>query len=247
METPSLTTPLPQLNETSSTQEAGLMLSGDPSASELVLSAFATWETESRRLHPDVKTVFELSCGLLREDSGWILVAVAPAQQYTREESNALTLAACRSLREIDVPNGFYVTRMLESRSTVLDIRHVRIERFGEEPTEESVAFENVKVHRPGDVIHLNAIGFFDVPGKSPLDWDSCITLPTEGNDIGSLRIASSLSGAVPSVAMLEQAAATLVEDAKTPVDELADLLCRKPLSDAQITRKAILTFSHID
>ena len=143
-------------------------------------------------------------------------------------------------------PHGFYVTRHVESRSTVLDIRHVRIERFGEEPTEESVAFESVKRHRPGEVIHLNAIGFFDLPGKSPLDWDSCIGLPTEGNDIGTLRIASSLSGAVPSVAMLEQAAATLVEDAKKPVDDLADLLCRKPLNDAQITRKAILTFSHI-
>ncbi|MGB1817804.1 MAG: hypothetical protein ACPHJ3_20725, partial [Rubripirellula sp.] len=121
------------------------------------------------------------------------------------------------------------------------------IERFGEEPTEESVAFENVKRHLPGDVIHLNAIGFFSVPGKSPLDWDSSIALPTDGNDIGSIRIASSLSGAVPSVAMLEQASATLVDEAKKPVDELADLLCRKPISDAQITRKAIMTFSHTD
>ena len=98
----------------------------------------------------------------------------------------------------------------------------------------------------PGDVIHLNAIGFFDLLGNSPLDWDSCIELPTEGNDIGTVRIASSLSGAVPSVAMLEQAAAKLMDEAKIPVDELADLLCRKPLTDAQITRKAILTFSHV-
>jgi hypothetical protein len=45
---------------------------------------------------------------------------------------------------------------------------------------------------------------------------------------------------------MLEQAVAPLVEDAKKPVDDLADLLCRKPLNDAQITRKASLTFSQI-
>lgn len=175
------------------------------------------------------------------------MIAVAPAQDYSREESNALTLGACRALRKTDVPNGFYVTRKLESRSTVLDIRHVKIERFGEEHTEESVAFENVKRHSPGEVIHLNAIGFFAVPGESLLDWDSSIALPTEGSDIGSVRIASSLSGAVPSVAMLEQAAATLVQQAKKPVDDLADLLCRKPMTDAQITQKAILTFSHVD
>ena len=104
-----------------------------------------------------------------------------------------------------------------------------------------------MKRHAPGDIIHLNAIGFFAVPGDSPLDWDSSIALPTDGNDIGSVRIASSLSGAVPSVAMLEQAAASLVKEAKKPVDDLADLLCRKPMSDAQITRKAIMTFSHVE
>ena len=213
----------------------------------LHLSAANAWEAESCRLHSDVKSVFELACDLLREDSGWILIAVAPVQEYSQEEANALTLGSCRALRNIDVPNGFYVTRKLESRSTVLDIRHVRIERFAEEPTEESVAFENVKRHSPGEVIHLNALGFFAVPRNSPLDWDSSIALPTDGNDIGSVRIASSPSGAVPSVAMLEQAAATLVQQAKKPVDDLADLLCRKPMSDAQITRKAILTFSHVD
>jgi hypothetical protein len=247
METPSLNSPTPQLDGHLPNHEGGLMLSTDNNAASQVLDGFKAWEAESCRLHSDVASVFDLACGMLREDSGWILVAVAPAKDYNREETNALTLGACRALRGINVPNGFYVTRKLESRSTVLDIRHVRIERFGEEPTEESVAFENVKRHLPGDVIHLNAIGFFSVPGKSPLDWDSSIALPTDGNDIGSIRIASSLSGAVPSVAMLEQASATLVDEAKKPVDELADLLCRKPISDAQITRKAIMTFSHTD
>jgi len=248
METPSLNSPPPQLNGTSPTAEGGLTLNAENNkASAAVLSAVKAWEAESCRLHSDVSVVFDLACGLLRADSGWILVAVAPAQDYTSEESNALTLGACRALRHVDVPNGFYVTRKLEARSTVLDIRHVRIERFGEEPTEESVAFENVKRHDPGDIIHLNAIGFFAVPGESPLDWDSSIALPTDGNDIGSVRIASSLSGAVPSVAMLEQAAASLIKEAKKPVDDLADLLCRKPMSDAQITRKAIMTFSHVE
>ena len=246
METPSLNSPSPQLNGPGSNHDGSVTLGPELNASEKVLRAVSEWEKESCRLHPDVKATFDISCGLLREDGGWILIAVAPSHDYTREEANALTLGACRALRALDVPKGFYVTRKVESRSTVLDIRHVRIERFGEEPTEESVAFESVKRHQPGDVIHLNAIGFFDLPGKSPLDWDSSVGLPTEGNDIGSLRIASSLSGAVPSVAMLEQAAATLVEEAKRPVDDLADLLCRKPMSDAQITRKAILTFSHL-
>ena len=223
------------------------MLNTDTNPAKQVLSAVKAWEAESCRLHSDVGTLFELACGILRSDSGWILVAVAPAKEYTSEESNALTLGACRALRHVEVPNGFYVTRKLESRSTVLDIRHIRIERFGEEPTEESVAFENVNRHSPGEVIHLNAIGFFAVPGKTSLEWDSSIALPTEGNDIGSVRIASSLSGAVPSVAMLEQSAATLIHSAKKPVNDLADLLCRKPMSDAQITRKAILTFSHVD
>jgi hypothetical protein len=244
METPSLDSPSPQLDGPGSHRGGSVLMGTDSSPTEKVQKAVQYWEEESCRLHPDVKEVFDISCGLLREDGGWIMIAVAPAHDYTREESNALTLGACRALRDLNVPHGFYVTQSVESRSTVLDIRHVRIERFGEEPTEESVAFENVKRHQPGDVVHLNAIGFFDLPGKSPLDWDSCIGLPTDGNDIGSLRIASSLSGAVPSVAMLEQAAATLVEEAKQPVDDLADLLCRKPLSDAQITRRAILTFS---
>ena len=74
-------------------------------------------------------------------------------------------------------PTGLYVTRKTESRSTVLDIRHVRIDRFSEESPEESVAFETIKTHLPGDVIHLNAIGFFDLPGESPLDWDSSFSL----------------------------------------------------------------------
>ena len=164
-------------------------------------------------------------------------MTVAPVRDYTREETNALTLGACRALRELDVPTGLYVTRKTESRSTVLDIRHVRIERFGEESTEESVAFETIKTHLPGDVIHLNAIGFFDLPGESPLDWDSTFSLPTA-------RIASSLSGAVPSVAMLDQATSTLIPEARKPVNHLADLLCKKPTGDAQITRKAILTFA---
>jgi len=112
-------------------------------------------------------------------------------------------------------PTGLYVTRKTESRSTVLDIRHVQIERFGEKSTEESVAFETIKTHLPGDVIHLNAIGFFDLPGESPLDWDSTFSLPTEGNDVGTARIASSLSGAVPSVAMLDQATSTLIPKAR--------------------------------
>ena len=87
----------------------------------------------------------------------------------------------------------------------------------------------------------VSALGTCQPAFVAPIDGSvNC----TDGNDIGSLRIASSLSGAVPSVAMLEQAAATLVEEAKQPVDDLADLLCRKPLSDAQITRRAILTFS---
>jgi hypothetical protein len=247
METPSLNSPTPQLSGNGPNPEGALMLNSENKASDAVLSAVKAWETESCRLHSDVSAVFDLACGILRGDSGWILVAVAPAQEYTSEAANALTLGACRALRGVDVPNGFYVTRKLESRSTVLDIRHIRIERFGEEPTEESVAFENVNRHSPGEVIHLNAIGFFAVPGKTSLEWDSSIALPTEGNDIGSVRIASSLSGAVPSVAMLEQSAATLIHSAKKPVNDLADLLCRKPMSDAQITRKAILTFSHVD
>ena len=108
------------------------MLSTDNNAASQVLDGFKAWEAESCRLHSDVASVFDLACGMLREDSGWILVAVAPAKDYNREETNALTLGACRALRGINVPNGFYVTRKLESRSTVLDIRHVRIERFGE-------------------------------------------------------------------------------------------------------------------
>ena len=213
-------------------------------AAATVLIAAAAWKSESCRLHPDVGPVFEVSCGILREPAGWILVTVAPVRDYTREETNALTLGACRALRELDVPTGLYVTRKTESRSTVLDIRHVRIERFGEESTEESVAFETIKTHLPGDVIHLNAIGFFDLPGESPLDWDSTFSLPTEGNDVGTARIASSLSGAVPSVAMLDQATSTLIPEARKPVNHLADLLCKKPTGDAQITRKAILTFA---
>ena len=244
METPSVNSQSSDLSNTP--LDSGVTVGTHVDPSEHVVNAFKAWEKESCRLHPDVSVAFELSCGLLREPGGWILVTVAPSRDYTREEYNALNFGACRAMRNVDVPCGFYITSKVESRSTVLDIRHVRIERFGEEPTEESVAFENIKTHLPGDVIHLNAIGFFDLPGNSPLDWDSCIELPTEGNDIGTVRIASSLSGAVPSVAMLEQAAAKLMDEAKIPVDELADLLCRKPLTDAQITRKAILTFSHV-
>ena len=223
------------------------MVNTDNKSTAEILSAVNAWETESCRLHPDVKAVFDVSCGLLRETGGWILVTVAPVRDFTAEETNALTLGACRALRHVDVCNGFYVTRKIESRSTVLDIRHIRIERFGEEPTEESIAFENVKRHLPGEVIHLNALGYFDLPGKSPLDWDSSFSLPTEGNDLGIAQIASSLSGAVPSVAMLEQAASSLIPEARAPVDALADLLCKKPVGDAQITRKAILTFSLVE
>ena len=98
----------------------------------------------------------------------------------------------------------------------------------------------DVGTHEPTITITQAIDGLFAIPETTGPFISQCDIQCT-------LRIASSLSGAVPSVAMLEQAAATLVEDAKTPVDELADLLCRKPLSDAQITRKAILTFSHID
>ena len=223
------------------------MVKTEQNASEMVLDASRAWKVESCRLHPDVEVVFNTGCALLRDSEGWILVTLVPMPEQSLEATNALALGACRTLRDIDVPHGLYVTKKIESRSTVLDVRHVKIERFGEEPTEERVAFENVTTHSPGDIIHLNAIGFFEVPGDSPLDWDSCAALPTEGNDVGSIRIANSLSGAVPSVAMLAQAANFLIPSARKPVDELADLLCRKPVDDAQITRKAILTFSSID